>query len=108
MSTYQSDSISLYTPSPPPPPPPACVSRDDYSAADAARQRLAAKPRFNLSLPNLRSSPKKGKEPVADVSIAASQPGHPNLISLDSSSLDTTEEYTDKYEWAIVYENQRG
>ncbi|KAF8078618.1 hypothetical protein FPV67DRAFT_1465844 [Lyophyllum atratum] len=87
-----------------PPPPPACISRDEHSAADQARRHLASKsgfPRF-LSLPNLRRSPLPQRKSKGQSNEPAS------LITLDSTSLNTSEEYTDKYEWAIVYENQRG
>jgi hypothetical protein len=100
----------------PTPPPPAFIQKDIYSAADSARKRLVPKSRFPhfLSLPNLRSSKQTLPEspveetPSQDTSSQLLQVGDLNLIHLDASRLDHEEEYKDKYEWAIVYENQRG
>ncbi|GLB36156.1 putative integral peroxisomal membrane peroxin [Lyophyllum shimeji] len=98
------------------PPPPACMSRDDYSAANAARRRLAPPSRFPrfLSLPNLRSrSPPSRKQtshslPVNVTERHAESQEPASLISLDSAKLTSSDESNDRYEWAIVYENQRG
>lgn len=97
------------------PPPPSFVQKDDYSAADPARQRLVPKSRFPrfLSLPNLRSSkqtpPPPQQSPPQDTDAGLQvQPEVLNLIHLDAAQLNDDEEYQDKYEWAIVYENQRG
>lgn len=95
------------------PPPPAFIQKDDYSAADLARKRLVPKSRFThfLSLPNLRTSNskqnQKSPEQLTDTEL---QPQTDDLkpIKLDASQLNDEGEYKDKYEWAIVYENQRG
>ncbi|KAG5635571.1 hypothetical protein H0H81_010756 [Sphagnurus paluster] len=95
-------------------PPPASIARDDYAAADIARKRLAPKSRLPhfLSLPNLKVSSKptkQGKNLQANpIPRAVDDPIPDSLIVLDPATLDTSDEYTDKYEWAIVYENQRG
>ena len=94
------------------PPPPTSVSRDDYDAVNAARERFTRKTRFPyfLSLPNLRRSRSTShidhSAPSAD--IQDQTVFNAPFISLDSSGLDDQDEYKDKYEWAIVYENQRG
>lgn len=97
------------------PPPPAFIQRDDYSAADLARQRLVPKSRFPrfLSLPNLRLSkqtpPPPQQSPPQDTDTGPQvQAEDLNLIRIDAAQLDDDDEYQDKYEWAIVYENQRG
>ncbi|KAG6857568.1 hypothetical protein H0H87_000167 [Tephrocybe sp. NHM501043] len=92
-------------PSGSPPPPLICISKDDYSAADPARQRINAKSRRFISLPNLRS-PAQTKSPPLSEPPRPTEPA--TLISLDSTSLDAIDVFTDKYEWAVVYENQRG
>jgi len=102
-------------------PPPSSISHDEYHAADPARQRLVRKSRFPLflSLPNLRksasSSPPTSSPLRIPVTVDQQHSGaqlqslpDPNFISLDPSGLDDQDEYNDRYEWAIVYENQRG
>ena len=104
---------------PPPPPPSFIVKDNDLHAADSARQRLTKKPfiRLSLSLPDLRLLPpshktrkslqrlKLGQQPEQrqEESVLDAVP-----IALSPSSVDDQDEYEDKYEWAIVYENQRG
>ncbi|KAF8898736.1 hypothetical protein BD779DRAFT_1485309 [Infundibulicybe gibba] len=93
------------------PPPPPLVAEQDDGASEAARRRLAPRSRFPhfFSLPNLKSqsppkSPAKSQasqQPIPDSDT-------PGLITLDRSCLDGEDELQDKYEWAILYENQRG
>jgi hypothetical protein len=96
------------------PPPPTSISRDDYDAVIQARERFTRKSRFPhfLSLPNLnRSRPTSQIHPTASaVRLPPSdlQASALDVIRLDPSGLDDQDEYKDKYEWAIVYENQRG
>ncbi|KAG6911958.1 hypothetical protein DXG01_000206 [Tephrocybe rancida] len=94
------------------PPPLASISKDDYSAADPARQRIAAKSRRFFSLPNLKASSRSKSPkaaPTANTAQLSTEPTGPtSLITLDSSSLDTIDSFSDKYQWAVVYENQRG
>ncbi|KAG6842204.1 hypothetical protein C0991_000174 [Blastosporella zonata] len=88
------------------PPPP--LSKDDYSAADPARKRIAAKSRL-FSLPTFKSSSQlKSKTHSTAWAVSGESPGPASLIILDSTSLDSIDVFTDKYEWAVVYENQRG
>ncbi|KAG5647995.1 hypothetical protein DXG03_007029 [Asterophora parasitica] len=96
-------------------PPPACVTRDEPAAADAARRRLAQKSRFPrlLSRKDLKGSKSSPDLTTAQlIASTSAQPleyrAHASLITLDSTNLEACDEYTDKYEWAIVYENQRG
>ncbi|KAF9456192.1 hypothetical protein BDZ94DRAFT_1178243 [Collybia nuda] len=96
-------------------PPPAFIQQDDYAAADSARKRLASKSRFPrfLSLPNLRSPKRTNKLPCQTSSqefdpAQQVNAGDTHLIHLDASRLANGRESQDKYEWAIVYENQRG
>jgi hypothetical protein len=98
--------------SPSAPPPPTSVSRDDYDAANAARERFIPKTRFPhfLSLPNLSRSRSTSQieHPTPSADTQTSTVFNADLISLDPSGLDDQDEYKDKYEWAMVYENQRG
>lgn len=88
-------------------PPLPSESTDDYHAAEPARKRLAPKHRF-LSLPNLRSRSKRPAPTQGATQDDTSQAADSHtLIHLDNSVLDEAEHH-DKYEWAILYENQRG
>lgn len=108
-----------------PRPPPICMRNDEYSAADPARKRLNAKSRFPIfaSLKNLRiRRPKPRTDSVesneakdddsqslddASSNDATPELGANPIINLDGSII-LEEEYKDQYQWAIVYENQRG
>jgi hypothetical protein len=95
------------------PPPPTSISQDEYDAVNDARQRFTRKSRFPrfLSLPSLKPSHQSDHPSIAStVHLPPSDPtvSDVGVISLDPSGIDGREEYKDKYEWAIVYENQRG
>lgn len=93
------------------PPPPATITPDDYHAADPARRRLAPKSSFGRRL-SLKIKKKNIKPPLATASVSDFQPSmldsESQTISLDSSNISTAEDDRDQYEWAVVYENQRG
>ncbi len=97
------------------PPPPLALILDDPAAADPARQKIAPKSRFSrlFSLPNRHSSSSPNLRPVSPVS-SSSEEEPPALaadstpIALDSSTLVGEGVVTDHYEWAVLYENQRG
>ena len=107
-------------------PPPETLVRDDPELAARARARLSKQSRLSriLSLPNFRHSasvtPRQYPESSRDGSpssqespyLAASQVPAVDItpINLDNSALagEDTGIYTDRYEWAILYENQRG
>ena len=103
-----------------PPPPPPRLSRDEYDAVNPARDRFTRKSRLPhfLSLPNLTrshstlqvdnlaTSPSVARLPISDFQPPTAF--NVDLIDLDPSGLDNQNEYKDKYEWAMVYENQRG
>jgi hypothetical protein len=97
------------------PPPPTSIARDEYDAVNPARQRFIRKSRFPrfLSLPNLkRSHNTPQSDQGSTIHLPPSDPqdstASDGVISLDPSGIDDQEEYNDKYEWAMVYENQRG
>ena len=96
-------------PPPPPPPPPLVIQNDDPSVADLTRRRLAPNSRLArlLSLPNLRSSPSFSspkQPPVTNTpDVSDNTP-----INLDDSALIDQSFVKDRYEWAVLYENQRG
>lgn len=99
---------------------------DEYSAADAARQRLAPKSRFGLlsSISDLRKNRKSSAKSTdtrserdsdevstANDEVAQLRPstGTDNtLIDLDGSAITEFHENRDVYRWAMIYENQRG
>jgi hypothetical protein len=106
-------------------PPLQCMQLDDYSAADAARRRLAPKSGLRLfaSLTNLRQRSRSttsrmsypATEPTDELeSTNEVAPTHPStgdidiIISLDSSAISNFHENKDVYRWAVLYENQRG
>ncbi|KXN90026.1 hypothetical protein AN958_05031 [Leucoagaricus sp. SymC.cos] len=130
LSMSLSSHVSLALPSEHVPPPPTLV-KDDSTARDAVRQRLAPKSRLSrvFSLPRLRlqrtSSSTKSltrdprlSEPLAEAgtSIQEEPPAITTAstlesapITLDDNSIKGKDDETkDRYEWAIVYENQRG
>ena len=92
----------------PPPPPPPVIKDDDLFLVDPGRRRLSPKSSFArlLSLPNLN----------LNRLLSASQKQHNNTpdlcdntpINLDSSALIDQDFIQDRYEWAVLYENQRG
>jgi hypothetical protein len=104
------------------PPPPTVITPDDYHAADAARRRLAQKSSLVRILAAASKTPKKAKNvakhtvPLATATPPITAPlldysrqsFDPDMIQLDDSKLDASQEGEDQYEWAIVYENQRG
>ena len=102
--------------SPPSPPPPNAL-RDDPEGAHAARQRLAPKnglARLLAKSSKLKlASPKQKRSPTTD-----SDDPHEDLlrvqhdlpICLDGKALISQDDTLDKdkYQWAVLYENQRG
>ncbi|KAF8973928.1 hypothetical protein BDZ97DRAFT_1648189 [Flammula alnicola] len=94
------------------PPSPLALVQDVPEAADQARQRFAKKSCFSrfFSLSNLQRtslstpSPPSEESPLVQQFVASDF----TPISLDNSSLVGQDIYTDRYEWAILYENQRG
>lgn len=92
-----------------PPPPP--VIQDDDSLVGSARRRLSAKSSFArlLSLPNLNLN----RLLPASFSSHKQLNDTPDLcdntpINLDNSALIDQDFDQDRYEWAVLYENQRG
>lgn len=96
------------------PPPPTSILRDEYDAVNAARERFERKSRFPrfLSLPNLKRSRSTSQvehpAPAPSADFQAPTVFNVDFISLDPSGLNDQDEHKEKYEWAIVYENQRG
>ncbi|KAF6766022.1 hypothetical protein DFP72DRAFT_1028806 [Ephemerocybe angulata] len=100
--------------------PSSLVHDDDPNGVEAARHRFAKKKRF-LSVPSLhrRRSRKSGErertpEPEVlpetidqDITLGT-QDVHPINLSVASAPVVTYDESRDHYEWAVVYENQRG
>lgn len=98
-----------------PPPPIALVKDDDPQLLEAANRKVPQKSRLSrfLSLPHLRSRPKSldseahetppETDPQLHISGIDATP-----ISLDNSALLGQDIYADRYEWAVLYENQRG
>ncbi|KAG6899935.1 hypothetical protein C0993_005135 [Termitomyces sp. T159_Od127] len=87
--------------------PPPFASRTDDAAAAAARKRpRTAKTRCDIFLPILRPWSQSTHPPQHATELV--QGSTSSLISLDSSPLGTPGSSTDKYKWAVVYENQRG
>ncbi|KAJ3530791.1 hypothetical protein NMY22_g8429 [Coprinellus aureogranulatus] len=106
------------------PAPNALVRDDDSADIDAARQRLSKKHRL-VSLTSLhrrRSKKKKdeeeGKEaalgedllskPLGDLSITQQVEVVPIQLGVAGPEIATYDDTHDHYEWAVVYENQRG
>ncbi|KAF9044528.1 hypothetical protein BDZ89DRAFT_1059005 [Hymenopellis radicata] len=101
-------------------PPPQALTVDEYSAADAARQRFVKKTRFPISLPNLHSSNRLSKarpdsihSSAAEFSVAANEEESEDPPELPirfrrPTTVQYSDDYTDKYQWAVLYENQRG
>ncbi|RPD62932.1 hypothetical protein L226DRAFT_607651 [Lentinus tigrinus ALCF2SS1-7] len=121
-SSYPSSSAgpSSY-PSQTPPPPPEAIERDDYAAAEQARQRFHKRGFFSaVSLPlphRYRSkSRKRDSSPspssFAELERSTSVPQEaPDLVILSEGGLtaELDEDYgKDVYRWAVLYENQRG
>ncbi|TFK77094.1 hypothetical protein BDN72DRAFT_26721 [Pluteus cervinus] len=105
-------------------PPPLHVE-DDYAAADPARKRFSQKSSLSryLSLPNLRRKSSKLPQPSnqseqGDIQEDAEEfaPHHvpeatgatQNTITLHGPDNRDEPCEQDRYEWAILYENQRG
>ncbi|KAF9526470.1 hypothetical protein CPB83DRAFT_896134 [Crepidotus variabilis] len=96
--------------------PPIPLLDDDPEGADAARQRLAPKSRWSRLF---ERGKKRGKtrlngdqqvEEVEVVGVMRPSSLYDAPITLDASSLvdQRVDMYRDQYEWAVVYENQRG
>ena len=90
------------------PPPPSVVQDDDPSLVGPAPRRLSLKSSFTrlLSLPNLNlnrllSASQKQLNNTPD--LCDNTP-----INLDNSALINQNFVQDRYEWAVLYENQRG
>ena len=90
------------------PPPPLVIQDDDPSLVDPARRRLSPKSSFArlLSLPKTRLlsasfSSQKQLNNIPD--LCDNTP-----INLDNSALIDQDFVRDRYEWAVLYENQRG
>jgi len=88
--------------------PPSALIQDDPAAADPARRKVAPKSRLSRlfafrSTPNLHRVPSQEELPALNLSVldVDSTP-----ITLDCSTLGDV--FTDRYEWAVLYENQRG
>ena len=88
------------------PPPP--LLRDDPAAADAARHRLQRKSSALAFLRKRRTSRSPSPPPSTPSFTRQSLQQADVPIVLDGSALTHTKAERDKYEWAIVYENQRG
>lgn len=103
--------MSVLVPSSSEPPPPPTLIKDDPVAADAARKRFTQKSRL-LSLPNLRgrriSFSNKPLQKENTVQATQDDPSTSEPITLDNTALNDSIQVKDRYEWAIVYENQRG
>lgn len=103
--------ISLVTPPP--------FLENDPDGAQVARQRLAPKKGLarlvsNTKLKLSSSAPLKSKKSVDTSESTAEAPEVQSFqtaevpISLDSTALIGNYIHQDKYQWAILYENQRG
>jgi hypothetical protein len=107
---------------------PQCLVADERSGADAARQRLTRKSRFNLfaslrsqrhltsstSESKVKNSKKKDQLQDSDTTSELSLPPQnqaalvPDPIHLDDSGVSLLQDDKDVYRWAVLYENQRG
>ena len=92
-------------------PPPPVLQDDDPSLVDPAHSRLSPKSSFSrlLSLPKLNLN----RLFSASVSSQNQLNNTPDLcdntpINLDNSALVDQSFDQDRYEWAVLYENQRG
>ncbi|KAI0724562.1 hypothetical protein C8T65DRAFT_563506 [Cerioporus squamosus] len=113
---------SSYNPSQTSPPPPEAIEKDDYAAAEQARQRFQHKGLFSsVSFPLLphrhksksrRRDASPSPSSVAELERSTSVPTDiPDLVNLSErgSSAELDEDYgKDVYRWAVLYENQRG
>ena len=85
-------------------PPPSSLDQDPF-LIDAVRKHLSSKSRF---FPKLRLRTNKKESPLQLPNINVSVPDCAS-IELDNVALEEQHNETkDRYEWAIVYENQRG
>ncbi|PPQ80830.1 hypothetical protein CVT25_001955 [Psilocybe cyanescens] len=98
--------------SPSPPPPPLVLVQDDPHVVNEARKRFVKKSRFSRIFSRHSSSPQ-----LRPKSSNISSENTPDLraydadntpINLDNTALAGEGIYTDRYEWAVLYENQRG
>jgi len=85
-------------------PPPPSLAQDSF-VIDAIHKRLSSKSRF---FPKLRLRTNKKESPLQLPNINVSVPDCAS-IKLDNLAIEEQHDETkDRYEWAIVYENQRG
>ena len=103
-----------------PPPLPAALKRDDYAAADRARERLHKRgllSSVSLQLPHFHRSRTKSRESSIRRSYiqgagepTSEPPASLNLVDLAENVFAKDDESYDKdvYRWAVLYENQRG
>lgn len=106
------------------PTPNSLVQDSDSKDVDAARQRFAKKTRFvSLSSVNRRRSKKKQAEEedmeiakgaefraqaVETLSLSQRVEAVPIHLGAMTPEISTYDDTRDHYEWAVVYENQRG
>jgi len=84
--------------------PPPSLAQDPF-VIGAVHKRLSSKSHF---FPRLRLRANKKESPLQLPNINASVPDCAS-ITLDNVALEERlDESKDRYEWAIVYENQRG
>ncbi|KAF8807412.1 hypothetical protein BYT27DRAFT_7223239 [Phlegmacium glaucopus] len=91
-----------------PPPPPPVLQDDDPSVVDLARRRLAPSSPLTrlLKLLKLRSLSSPKQLLLVDDNTPDTCDDTP--INLDNSALIDQDFVKDRYEWAVLYENQRG
>ncbi|PIL31957.1 hypothetical protein GSI_06661 [Ganoderma sinense ZZ0214-1] len=103
------------------PPLPDALERDDYAAADQARERLNKRgllSSVSLQLPHLHRSRTKSQDSSIRLSYIQGEAEDStsettaalNLVNLvENVSVEDDENYDkDVYRWAVLYENQRG
>ncbi|KAF8909026.1 hypothetical protein CPB84DRAFT_1813266 [Gymnopilus junonius] len=95
-----------------PPPPLALVKDDDPQFLQAANKKLPKKSRLSrlFSLPDLRSrhqalDTEDNRAPPLEFHVSGVDA---TPINLDNSALLAQDIHNDRYEWAVLYENQRG
>ncbi|KAI1797888.1 hypothetical protein LXA43DRAFT_982497 [Ganoderma leucocontextum] len=103
-----------------PPPLPGTLERDDYAAADQARERLNKRgllSSVSLQLPHFHRSRTRSQDSsirrtyIQETEESTSEPLDTlNLVDLaENISTEDEENYDeDVYRWAVLYENQRG
>ncbi|KAH9486929.1 Meiotically up-regulated gene 65 protein [Psilocybe cubensis] len=96
---------------PSPPPPPLALLQDDPHVLDQARKRLHKKSRFSRLFSRRSSSrlrPQQSDDSLQDTPGLQVFDTDNTPIHLDNTALAAEDVYTDRYEWAVLYENQRG